>query len=43
MSGKELIKIHENKVYPIKMKKYEEVSHILLDYRMDYIGKRVRK
>ena len=43
MSEKELIKIHENKVYPIKMRKYEEVSHILLDYPDGLHWKEVRK
>lgn len=32
MSKKELIKIVDNKVYPIKINKNEEVSHILLDH-----------
>ncbi len=32
MTKKELIKIVDNKVYPIKINKNEEVSHILLDY-----------
>ena len=32
MSDKKLIKIHDNKIYPLKMRKNLEVTHILVSY-----------
>mgnify|MGYP001231896579 FL=1 len=43
MTKKELIKIVDNKVYPIKINKNEEVSHILLDYSNGLHWKKICK
>ena len=40
MNKKEFIKIVNEKVYPIKINKNEEVAHILLNYPMVCIGKK---